>query len=193
MRYGVTAVYSLAAACALISTGCTAHHPSAAPAPASGHPRPQTTGRAALESEAQRTVQIELADDGRFHPAEVGVRAGEIVTFELTNHGRQEHEFTVGDLNAQELHEYQMATMNMAGMHHGDMSHLGKDHEKYMEGLAKRTAELDRVAGANASVHVPPGETRRLTWAFTSQELPVFGCHLPGHWAAGMKGTFVHA
>jgi uncharacterized cupredoxin-like copper-binding protein len=189
----VAAMRSLAAACALVSAGCAAHHRSAVPVPAAGRARPQTTGRAALESEAQRTVPIELADDGRFHPAEVGVRAGEIVTFELTNRGRQEHEFTVGDLNAQELHEYQMATMDMASMPHGSMSHLGKDHEKYMERLSKRTAELDRVAGANASVHVPPGETRRLSWAFTGQELPVYGCHLPGHWAAGMKGTFVRS
>jgi uncharacterized cupredoxin-like copper-binding protein len=153
--------------------------------------RPQTSGRAALESEAQRTVEVKLSDEMRFDPAQITVKMGEIITFHLVNTGKQEHEVTIGDANAQELHDYEMTSMNMSAMHHGDMSHLGKAHQKYMDRLSKRTAELDRLAGANASMHVPPGQSRDLAWAFSGQQLPVYGCHLPGHWAAGMKGTFI--
>jgi len=40
-------------------------------------------------------------------------------------------------------------------------------------------------------VSVPPGETRATTFTFeaTSGQVVEFGCHLPGHWAYGMRGT----
>jgi uncharacterized cupredoxin-like copper-binding protein len=64
-------------------------------------------------------------------------------------------------------------------------------HDKYMKALAKRIAEFDEQAAANESLHVPPGETRELTWAFTTDQAPTYGCHVVGHFAAGMKGRFV--
>ena len=38
-------------------------------------------------------------------------------------------------------------------------------------------------------VSVPAGETRTTTYAFGSLEEVPFGCHLPGHWAYGMRGV----
>jgi uncharacterized cupredoxin-like copper-binding protein len=38
---------------------------------------------------------------------------------------------------------------------------------------------------------VPPGETRHLTWTFDEPGLVLYGCHVLGHWAAGMRGTIV--
>jgi uncharacterized cupredoxin-like copper-binding protein len=64
-------------------------------------------------------------------------------------------------------------------------------HDKYMKALARRIADLDQRAAANESVHVPPGETREVTWAFTTDQAPFFGCHVVGHWAGGMRGRFV--
>jgi uncharacterized cupredoxin-like copper-binding protein len=41
-------------------------------------------------------------------------------------------------------------------------------------------------------VSVPAGETRATTFTFgnTPGEQVEFGCHLPGHWDYGMRGTF---
>jgi len=175
----------------LVATGCGGHGTSKTAMASSNRVRPQTYGREALESEAHRVIEVRAGDDLRFAPAEITVRAGETVTFHIVNTGRQEHEFTVGDPDAQELHEYQMASMNMAGMDHGAMARLGKQHERYMQSLDRRISELDRRAAANASVHIPPGETRNITWAFTGALAPVYGCHMRGHWAGGMKGSLL--
>lgn len=36
---------------------------------------------------------------------------------------------------------------------------------------------------------IEPGETGELTWTFTESGTILIGCHVPGHYAAGMKGT----
>lgn len=38
-------------------------------------------------------------------------------------------------------------------------------------------------------ISVPAGEERSTTYTFTRDEPLLFGCHLPGHYAYGMKGT----
>ena len=164
-------------------------------------PRAQTAGHGALPAQATRTVEIRMTDDLRFDPARIEVRRGEVVTFHVVNAGTQTHEFTIGDDSAQELHDYQMAAMGMSGstmpgmQAGGDMAGMDmrhdKTHERYLAGLRKEIERLDRVAGANASVHVLPGQAGDVSWAFTGPEAPTFGCHVPGHWKAGMRGATV--
>jgi uncharacterized cupredoxin-like copper-binding protein len=81
---------------------------------------------------------------------------------------------------------------SMPGMEHGTMPNT-PEHRKYMKNLATRIATLDKSAAANASVHVPAGESRDLTWAFLGDQLPVFGCHVDQHWSGGMRGSFAWA
>ena len=38
-------------------------------------------------------------------------------------------------------------------------------------------------------VSVPAGETVVTTYTFGEPETLLFGCHLPGHWSFGMRGT----
>lgn len=38
-------------------------------------------------------------------------------------------------------------------------------------------------------VSVAPGATAETTYRFTTAGRLLFGCHLPGHWAYGMRGT----
>jgi uncharacterized cupredoxin-like copper-binding protein len=38
-------------------------------------------------------------------------------------------------------------------------------------------------------VSVPAGATATTTYAFGDRGRLLFGCHLPGHWAYGMRGT----
>jgi uncharacterized cupredoxin-like copper-binding protein len=141
-----------------------------------------------------------MLDGMRFDPAEVTVKSGEVVTFHLVNTDQVAHEFTLGDSNAQELHDAQMAQMDMSGdatgmamPDHSTGMKMPHDpaHQKYMKRLAEQVTALDKVAAANISVHVLPRETKDVTWAFTGDKTPVFACHVPGHWKAGMQGSIV--
>ncbi len=40
-------------------------------------------------------------------------------------------------------------------------------------------------------VSVPAGETRVTTYEFEEAETLIIGCHLPGHFAYGMRGTVI--
>ncbi len=67
------------------------------------------------------------------------------------------------------------------------------EHELIVgDDAAHRRHELGReghhhgdVAG---EVSVPPGATATTTYRFTGKGTVTFGCHLPGHWAYGMRG-----
>lgn len=115
--------------------------------------------------DADRVVDVETVEEGGFHyePDTIEVRAGETVTFRVHNIGEAVHEFVVGDEAAQATHEAQMRAMaSEGGMMHDDPN----------------------------AISVRPGETGELTWAFTKSTAVVYGCHEPGHFAAGMRGEF---
>ena len=48
------------------------------------------------------------------------------------------------------------------------------------------TDALHRGPGA---VSVAPGTTAETTYTFPRSGTLLYGCHLPGHWAYGMRGT----
>jgi len=52
-----------------------------------------------------RTIEVKALDTLRFDPATVAAKAGERVTFRVTNTGAMEHEFVVGDAAFQAAHE----------------------------------------------------------------------------------------
>jgi uncharacterized cupredoxin-like copper-binding protein len=111
---------------------------------------------------ADRVVEISAGDSFRFDPESVAVTAGETITFRVTNDGAIPHDFVLGDAAMQDEHEAEMADMASGG----DMSH----------------------DEPNAFV-IEPGETKEMTWHMTQSGEILFGCHQPGHFAAGMKGT----
>jgi uncharacterized cupredoxin-like copper-binding protein len=49
----------------------------------------------------------------------------------------------------------------------------------------------DALHNAPGAVSVPAGTTRATTYTFPATGPLLFGCHLPGHWAFGMRGTIV--
>jgi uncharacterized cupredoxin-like copper-binding protein len=181
-----------------LASACGRNSGSHEAAPTGSAPRPQTYGRGALPSEAHRVVEVTVGDSLRFEPSEINVTRGEVVGFRITNTGNTMHEFTIGGPSDQELHDAHMASMAMGGDdmkgmdmsahdHHEDIPNDAA-HKRYMKALAKRIAELEARSSASDSVHVPPGETKEITWAFTGVEAPEFGCHIQGHWAGGMRG-----
>jgi uncharacterized cupredoxin-like copper-binding protein len=117
-------------------------------------------GEPADASAADRTIDIIASDDLTFSPDSVDVRVGETVTFRVNNDGETDHDFTLGPDEVQIEHDQQMAEM-------GEMGHMASDPN---------------------AITVPSGETRDLTWHFTQKGTVLMGCHVPGHYAGGMKG-----
>lgn len=74
-------------------------------------------GEPAEPSDADRVIEVEANDDLTFGPNEFEVSVGETIQFEITNSGVLPHDFTIGDEQAQEAHEEEMAE---GGMEHSD-------------------------------------------------------------------------
>lgn len=105
-------------------------------------------------------VAIEMIDIA-YRTDDLVFSAGETVKFVFTNRGVVAHEAVVGDLHAQEDHE---EVMSGGGGHGGH-------------------------GGGVAAVTVQPGETTELHYTFEEPGEIFVGCHVPGHWAAGMKAA----
>lgn len=110
---------------------------------------------------ADRVVEVRMLRN-RFDPDAIAVQAGETITFRLVNADEILHEFMLGDEAEQAEHEREMAEMSSEPM------------------------EMDDEPNA---VTVRPGKTKELTWTFDEPGTLLYGCHQPGHYAAGMKGT----
>ena len=116
-------------------------------------------GESADPSSVDRTIEIVQLDTLRFEPSFVSVKAGETIRFEITNEGSMSHEFVLGDQTFQSGHESEMA--GMGGSMPPDTPY---------------------------SVGVDPSATKTVVWRFTEPGLVFFGCHVAGHYAAGMVG-----
>ena len=115
-------------------------------------------GAASPAPSGAHRINVTLTDALRIEPATMSVPAGVPVTFVVTNTGASDHEFYLGDEAAQAEHEREMQAMG-GGMTHDEP-----------EGIA-----------------VEPGQTEELTFTFAAPGATLAGCHLPGHYAGGMK------
>lgn len=122
-------------------------------------------GEPADPADADRVIEIDATDAFTFEPDQVEVAVGETVTFRVVNVGNLPHDFTIGDAATQDDHEAEMAEMPM-----GDPD--GHD--------------------ANAMT-ILAGETAEMTWTFTEAGTILMGCHIPGHYDAGMRGKIAIA
>lgn len=104
-------------------------------------------------------IEVTLTDTFRIEPATMRVPVGVPVTFVVTNAGVLEHEFFVGDEAAQIEHEQEM--IDSGGMMH--------DHSN--------------------AIGVKPGATKDLTMTFEAAASLLAGCHVAGHYAAGMQAA----
>ena len=113
----------------------------------------------ASASAAQTRIEVSLSDSLKMEPASMTVPAGMPVTFVVTNSGGIDHEFFLGDEGAQMKHEEEM--MSSGGM------------------------TMDEPDG----IVIKPGETKELTHTFASAGESMAGCHVTGHYGAGMKAA----
>lgn len=118
-----------------------------------------TAGPASEPPAASTRIDVTLTDALRIEPSPMTVPAGVPVTFVIRNAGAIDHEFFLGDEAAQAAHEQEMASMG--GMMHDEPNGVG----------------------------LHPGETKELTFTFAAPGSSLAGCHIPGHYPAGMKAT----
>jgi uncharacterized cupredoxin-like copper-binding protein len=140
-----------------------------APEPTRGRRRLLVAGLAGLVLAVLLGAGLARGDDGprtvvltlrhsRFEPAALRARAGETVTFVVRNLDPIDHELIVGDQAVQRRHE-----AGRERHHHGEVP---------------------------GEVSVPAGTERRTTYRFApgGPGRVEFACHLPGHYAYGMRG-----
>jgi uncharacterized cupredoxin-like copper-binding protein len=121
-------------------------------------------GEAAAASDATRTIEVTITPAKQYQPASITVAPGEVVTFKVTNAARELHEFMVGDSEAHDEHEKEMAGMSMEHMKMADKPHY---------------------------VDLDPGQTKQLTWKFPEKAgaTVIYGSHVPGDYTGGLRGT----
>lgn len=115
-------------------------------------------GEAADAADADRTIDVDMSDDFSYDPDSIDVTAGETVAFRVHNSGEVVHELVIGDQAVQDEHEQEMQDMDGGMM----------------------------MADEPNAVSVEPGETKTLAFRFTEAGELQYGCHQPGHYAAGM-------
>lgn len=111
--------------------------------------------------EPDRELLVVMRDDFTYNPADIEVTAGEIISFKVANKGELRHEFLIGTVEQHEDHEKQMAEGNEHGA-----------HESNLEGVV-----------------VDLGKEKTFTFIVPSGVNLLFGCHEPGHYEKGMKGS----
>ena len=156
----------------ILATGCSVGRPtltspaaSNAPLPTAiaptATPTPVPTPIAATATPAATRIVVTLTDTMKIEPATMTVPAGEPVTFVVTNKGQITHEFTLGDADVQDEHEQEMMAMGGMGMTHDE----------------------------DNAISVAPGQTKELIYTFEMPGTSLAGCHVPGHYPAGMMAN----
>lgn len=100
---------ALAPAIVLIAAACTGGGSTPSPAAPSASPP-----AAESASPAAQRIEVQLTDALKVEPAELTLKAGQPVTFVVTNTGAIQHEFFLGDEAAQNEHEQEMMSGGMA-------------------------------------------------------------------------------
>jgi uncharacterized cupredoxin-like copper-binding protein len=110
---------------------------------------------------ATRTIEVSMVDLA-FSPDHVQVTSGTTARFVFHNRGHLTHEAFIGDAAAQEAHDQEMSHMPGKG--------------------DRRDSQM---------LTVPPGGSGELAHTFDRAGTMLVGCHMPGHYNAGMKLTIV--
>lgn len=155
---------STLAAAAFLASGsqALAHGPEThAKKPAKISAEEHPFGRQGDPKRVSKTIQVDMADTMRFSPDNLTVKAGDTVKFVVKNSGKQMHEMVIGTEKELKAHAELM------------LKHPGMEHdEPYM-------------------AHVGPGKKEEIVWQFTRPGEFHYGCLIPGHFEAGMKGKII--
>lgn len=139
-------------------------------------------GKPGNPDEVTRTIEVSL-EDVYFEPESIQVEAGETIRFVLTNKGELVHEFNIGTPKMHEAHQAEMEMMVEHGVLEGDKINHDMMKMRMADGS---TMEHDDPN----SVLLEPKGTGEIVWTFTEATTLEFACNVPGHYGAGMAGTF---
>jgi uncharacterized cupredoxin-like copper-binding protein len=132
---------------------------------------------------ARQVLELQMKEFA-FLPATVTLRAGVPVELRLVNRGVVEHEFLV----------YEPGHMNMAGMDPATLERELKARS-YFRGLEVRVEgkakEVERMGKDLVEIDLAPGQWVILRFTPNKKGMFEVGCHIPGHYEAGMKGRWV--
>lgn len=92
----------------VVVAACAGAGPSAPASGGSAAPSPGTSA-----SPAAQRIEVKLTDALKMEPEKLSVKAGEPVTFVVTNSGAIQHEFYIGDQAGQDAHEQEMMAGGM--------------------------------------------------------------------------------
>jgi uncharacterized cupredoxin-like copper-binding protein len=111
---------------------------------------------------AKRTINITMSetDDGKmiFTPASFSAKEGETLRLKFNNKGETDHEFVMDRLEA--IIEHKALMEKFPEMEHDDPN----------------------------AIRLAPGKRGEIVWTFNKAGTFAFGCLIPGHYDAGMKG-----
>ena len=124
-------------------------------------PEEHSWGRQGDPRKVSHTIPVGMADTMRFTPSRLTIKRGDTVRFVVSNSGKVMHEMVLG--TEEELRKHAELMKKHPGMEHD---------EPYM-------------------AHVAPGKKEEIVWTFTRPGTFMYGCLIPGHWEAGMKGSIV--
>ncbi len=155
-------------ACALLASASTVYaHGNASHTAASSTAASRTApleqkdwGIAGDAKQASRSIDLNMGDDMRFSPAHFTVKKGETLRLRVVNKGQVMHEVVLGTKASLAQHAQMM-------LKYPSMEHA----EPYM-------------------AHVAPQKSEDLVWQFNRAGSFDFACLIPGHYQAGMTGTF---
>lgn len=133
-------------------------------------------------AQATRTVAVEM-DDNYFEPERIAVKAGETVRFTVTNAGGFVHEFNIGTPEMHVAHQDEMAMMVEHGV-------LLPDRIDMAAAEAMQASMGHGMHEDRNSVLLEPGHTAEVVWTFPEDGVIEFACNVPGHYDAGMAGSF---
>lgn len=144
-----------------------------------------------------RTIDIAMADIA-FEPAALTVQSGETVRFVFANEGAVPHEAVFGgeDVQAEHAAEMQAAGGSEEDMDMGDMDMGATDDDHAADGgqgsepgatTDGADAEDERHDDEVGPLSLEPGGTGEVVVTFDAGGSTIIGCHVPGHWEAGMR------
>lgn len=116
-------------------------------------------GQTGDPKKVSRTINVAMSDEMKFEPAMIHVKVGETIRFLAKNPGEIGHEMVIG--RAADLLEHAAMMVKFPNMEHS---------EPYM-------------------AHTAEGQTAEMIWTFSKPGTFEYGCLIPGHYDAGMKGV----
>ena len=118
-------------------------------------------GAVSVDDGEPRTIEITI-DGYHFVPDHFSVRQGESIQFLISNPDTIGHELFIGTIAEQ---------------------------AKRRQAEPSVPAEEEVVTSFGYGIYIPPLSEGELDYAFSADTDLLIGCHLPGHWEAGMVAT----